>query len=427
MEKRSSKPTLISAFSDSLIIETVYRPQTAATAFVIARGRSIETAADWRSPRGPVVPVSPRNNLIAHGAIHLPSRPTDSGTVLELATDITTYLRRYVSLDEDALRLCASYALLTWMFDAFNELPYLRFRGDYGTGKTRALQVLGSICNKAFFASGASTISPIFHVLDTFRGTLVFDEADFRFSDEKAELVKILNNGNARGFPVLRTHVSATKVFDPVAFDVYGPKIVAMRRSYDDRALESRFLTVEMEPGRVAEAPINLPAIQKEEALELRNRLLTYRLRWRRTMRLAPQLAIEGLEARMNQIVLPLLSVAPPQFQPAIRDRALAQQRALLDARALSSEGLLLSVLNELLQANRTQPLTLNEIAKTFAAKHAGDYERPIANRWVGAVIRRLGIQLYKSNGITVLAPNQNARIAALCVRHGVAQHDARV
>ena len=78
-------------------------------------------------------------------------------------------------------------------------------RGDYGSGKTRALLTIGSLCYKGFFASGASTVSPIFHTLDAFRGTLIFDEADFRFSDERAEIVKILNNGNVSGLPVLRT------------------------------------------------------------------------------------------------------------------------------------------------------------------------------------------------------------------------------
>jgi hypothetical protein len=67
------------------------------------------------------------------------------------------------------------------VYDAFNEFPYLRFRGDYGTGKSRALIVVGSLCYKAYFASGASTVAPIFHTLDLFRGTLILDEADFRF------------------------------------------------------------------------------------------------------------------------------------------------------------------------------------------------------------------------------------------------------
>ena len=113
---------------------------------------------------------------------------------------IDRYIPRYVTLSREARHLAAGYVLLSWVYDAFSELPYLRFRGDYGTGKTRALLTVGAITYKPFFASGASTVSPIFHTLDTFRGTLIFDEADFRFSDEKAELVKILNNGNAKGF-----------------------------------------------------------------------------------------------------------------------------------------------------------------------------------------------------------------------------------
>src|SRR5919204_69092 len=81
-------------------------------------------------------------------------------------------------------------------------------------------------CYKAFFASGASTVSPIFHTLDAFRGTLVVDEGDFRFSDEKADIVKILNNGNVRGIPVLRTLVTPQGEFNPKAFHVFGPKLV---------------------------------------------------------------------------------------------------------------------------------------------------------------------------------------------------------
>ena len=88
------------------------------------------------------------------------------------------------------------------------------------------------------FASGASTVSPIFHILDSFRGTLVIDEGDFRWSDDKADIVKILNNGNVRGMPVLRTEVSRTGEFNPRPFQVFGPKIVATRVLYQDRARE---------------------------------------------------------------------------------------------------------------------------------------------------------------------------------------------
>src|SRR6266849_11129226 len=82
----------------------------------------------------------------------------------------------------------------------------------------------------------------------------------FRFSDERAEIVKILNNGNVRGLPVLRTMMNREREFNPQAFQVFGPKIVATRSSYDDKGLESRFLTQEMGSRRLRhDIPINLP------------------------------------------------------------------------------------------------------------------------------------------------------------------------
>jgi hypothetical protein len=199
---------------------------------------------------------------------------------------------RDVDFDASFENVATHYVLLTWLYDAFNELPYLRLRGDYGSGKTRALLTLGSLCYKAFFASGASTISPISHTLDAFRGTLIFDEADFRFSDEPAEIVKILNNGNVRGLPVLRTMMNRQREFNPEAFQVFGPKIVATRGSYDDKALESRFLTEEIGSRKLrSDIPIDLPDSFKEEAREVRNKLLLYRFHRRHEVKLDESLA----------------------------------------------------------------------------------------------------------------------------------------
>ena len=72
-------------------------------------------------------------------------------------------------------------------------------------------------------------------------GTLLLDETDLRFSDKSADLVKILNNGTVDGLPVLRTLQNTQKEFNPAAFTVYGPKIVAMRGSFRDDALEKVF------------------------------------------------------------------------------------------------------------------------------------------------------------------------------------------
>jgi hypothetical protein len=109
---------------------------------------------------------------------------------------------------------------------------------------------------------------------------LIVDEGDFRFSDEKAEVVKILNNGNVKGFPVLRSESNGKREFNPKAYHVFGPKLVATRGFFDDKALESRFLTEEMGQYRLRnDVPINLSDSYKEEALHIRNKLLLFRFR----------------------------------------------------------------------------------------------------------------------------------------------------
>ena len=225
-------------------------------------------------------------------------------------------------------QIAAHYILLTWVHDAFNELPYLRLRGEYGTGKTRGLLAIGSLCYRPFFASGASTVSPIFHTLDRFGGTLILDEADFRFSDATSEIVKILNNGNVKGMPVLRTMQNREKEFNPRAFRVFGPKIIAMRGSYDDPALESRFLTEEMglRPLR-KDIPISQPSALKDEALALRNRLLHFRFCHLFDTKPDPSALLAGVEPRVNQIALPLLSLVDDP-EPSRRDCGPAHARA---------------------------------------------------------------------------------------------------
>ncbi len=413
--------TVVSAVSDDgLIIETVLVTESNTTAFVVFQDGRIDIMAEYLIDGSVARPIRASNNLIKHGAVVLPSEPVDYGDTGGLITEIVAYITKYVSLSDEAAYLSASYVLLSWVYDAFNELPYLRFRGDYGTGKTRALLVIGSLCHKAFFASGASTVSPIFHTLDTFRGTLVFDEADFRFSDEKAELVKILNNGNAKGFPVLRTQVTQQKEFDPRAFVVFGPKIVGMRRPFADRALESRFLTVEMQPGRSSGVPINLPDTQKIEALQLRNKLLMYRLRNRLTVALDATLVDPGLEPRMNQILLPLLSVVPDSgIRTIVMRSAQSVQAATVSERSASTEGHVLGILQKV-RASAEGPISVGAILSAFTTEFAGDYGRPISNRWIGSVLRRLGIALYKSNGVIGLVPGQDQHITALCARYGI-------
>src|SRR5665213_1529944 len=373
-------PTVSRCYPDGTLIEILYRPHERQTLLALFNaGRwTIQQHIDLDGSR--LVPFSPDNNLIKNEAVLLPSEPQIYGSEEKLLGDIRSFIHRYVDLSATFEMVATYYVLLSWLYDAFNELPYLRLRGDFGTGKTRTLLVLGSICYKPFFASGASTVSPIFHTLDAFRGTLIFDEADFRFSDEKAEIVKILNNGNVRGIPILRTMMNRQREFNPQAFQVFGPKIVATRSSYDDKGLESRFITEEMGPRQLRpDIPINLPEAMKDEARELRNKLLLYRFHRRFETKLNENLIDPKLEPRLNQILVPLLSVVgDPKLREDLRSVASEMQAGIVAERGLLVEAQVLEILAELMAISERAFVPLEDVTVGLIERYGAEYERPI-------------------------------------------------
>ncbi len=394
------------------------------TSLCLYKAGKITFAAGVEDRGEKLIAMAASNNLIKHGAVLLPEKPSEFGTEDRLVNELQAYIHRYVDLSPEFMEVVCAYVLLTWVYDAFNELCYLRFSGDYGSGKSRALYVIGSVCNKAFFASAASTISPVFYTLDLFRGTLILDEADFRYSDLQADITKIMNNGSVKGFPVLRQTQTATKEFDPRAFNVYGPKLVAMRKSFDDIALESRFLTEDMNARNLrADIPLNLPDVQAVEALELRNKLLMYRFRTLSTSAIRVDQVDRARSGRFNQTIVPLLSVVSSEdMQKGIRGFAERNDDRNASLRTLSIEAELVDIICGLLEEDSaSETLSVGVIASALKQKVAGEFERPITNRYVGQLLRgELGLFTFKKHGVYVMARSESAKVWQLAKRFGL-------
>lgn len=421
-EKSRAIPAVSTILDDGSLVEMVYRPEEQRTAFVVWRDDGWSEVPHVERDGARLVPYSPRNNLITNGVVLFPSEPAEYGTVADLVAEVQAHIHRYVDLSPLFEQIAAYYVLFTWVYDAFNELPYLRVRGDYGSGKTRFLLVVGSLCYKPIFASGASTVSPLFRLLNIFRGTLVIDESDFRISDERAEVVKILNNGNGRGFPVLRSELVGKGEYDPRAYHVFGPKLVATRGFFEDRALESRCLSEEMGQRELrADVPISLSPGAADEALAIRNKLLLFR--FRNLARCGPthQLVDRTIEPRLNQIFVPLMSVVDDaDVRGDLKELARQYQRDMIADRGLSTEAQVLEVINELLLTADAPRLAIKEITALFTERYEAEYER-ITNRWVSGIIRkRLGLHPQKSNGIYVIPLEDAPKLNRLREKYGL-------
>ena len=420
--KEGKIPTVSRVCTDGTLIELVYDHNDERTRFAVSKDGAWRFADRYIDTGRELVPYSATNNLVKHGVILFPSEPIEYGSHEELVNDIQSFMHRYVTVTPRFERIASYYVLLSWLYDSFNELPYLRVRGDYGSGKTRFLLIAGSLCYKPVFASGTATVSPIFHILDTFGGTLIVDEADFRLSDEKADMVKILNNGNMQGFPVLRTEVSRTGEFNPRAFQVFGPKLVATRGRYNDRALESRFITEDMDdaPALPDDMPRNLLSTYKDDALRLRNKLLLFRFRNFGKKAISKGVIDRTIEPRLNQIFSPLLSVIEDEHTQEELSRIARQYNAdMMAERGMDTEAHVLSVIRDLL--TRLNTVSIKDITNEFNRQYAKEYHGTVSSKWMGTFIRtKLNLKPRKMQGVYVIPPTERLKLTRLYERYGL-------
>lgn len=423
IENQGKAQTIASGKSEEFgIIEMIYRDDVPSTGFVCSGKPEERQCSELTLGQGQrCVPYSPANNLLTHRVVLFPRELTPYGADSELLASIRQFIHQYADLSEQFEEVASYYVLLTWVYDAFRELPYLRLKGDFGSGKTRCLLTIGSLCYKPMFVSGASTVSPMFRIIDAFRGTLILDESDFRYSDEKAEIVKILNNGNAVGFPVLRSEVNANKEFNPRAFAVFGPKIIASRSGFDDKALESRCITEVLTglPPR-DDVPLTLPESFEKEAESLRNKLLSYRFSHLNLPRDFRALRRRGIDARIAQVFAPLIAVAQDS---ATVDRllglALHQSGKARAERDASIEAEILGTMVSMRRDGLSW--SVKGIAEEFARRFSADYEKPITPRWMGAQLRRrLSITPIKSRGVFVIPRSAEKFVDGLFARFGL-------
>lgn len=303
---------------------------------------------------------------ITEGAILLPSGVQDYTSSSQLVDDIKAHVLRFVDMEEEYLEFSAWYIMMSWVYDKLTTVSYLRFAGDTGCGKSRALDVIGRLCYKPMILAGAVTPAPIYRLIKRFRGTLVLDEADFRDSSEKSEVVTLLNCGFERGRPVIRCSKD-----DPDNLQIlpcFGPKVFATRFSFQDVALEARCLSYTMVETDREDIPPLLGEKHRISEETIRNRLLLWRLH--NYSRILPtavdDIDLGPIEPRLKQTSIPY--AVPFKDLPEVLDRFKAFCRTRnenqIRERADSIQGRIVSSLFMTFEENGRNITTKEVVAK---------------------------------------------------------------
>jgi hypothetical protein len=209
---------------------------------------------------------------------------------------------------------------------------------------------------------------------------------------------------------------------------VFGPKLVATRGFFEDRALESRCLTEEMGQFRLRnDVPITLPSTWHDEALQLRNKLLLFRFKTAGRSSALESFVDRAIEPRLNQIFVPLLSIIEAdQARQDLQELARRYHSELITDRGMDAEAQILEVIQAILVSGEGT-LSVKEIASWFADRHGEEYERKITPKWVGKIIRqRLQLKTQKSHGVFVIPVSERAKLARLYEKYGLAAPEAQ-
>lgn len=422
-EKSGEKTRFIASeiIHDDALIEMLYEPKIGATALAVyKKDGSWTIQRTYQLGSTTLKPYPASKDFLKNNVILFPSEPKEYGTQADLIKSIQGFIHRYISVSIFFEKIASYYVLFSWIHDDFNELPYLRGLGDFGTGKSRLIQTIGSICYRPIFANGATTVSPIFRILNDFHGTLILDEADFKLSDTTVEMVKILNSGFAKGNSVLRSEGTNKKSFEPKSYNVFGPKVIATRFLYKDSALESRMITEDMNLNTPrTDVPYNLPANFWEEALQLRNKLLMFRFRNKGKYPLNPNYADRTIEPRLNQISVPLMSIInDPKMISEVQDHLRAYNKKIKVDRTLDRNYILLEVICLLLDSGYKTP-TIKQITDQYNTETG--YEESLKPRRAGYYIRKqLDLRTERTRDGYILTEDNTEKIETLRKRYGI-------
>ena len=372
-----------------IVLEVVNDPTTQELEFVTLNDGELNICGWVQIGDRVIMPPSSS----AGGTIKLPEAPVDYVDIKTLESEIEQFIHSWCDVSSDYEKIAANYAILTWIYDKFYTVPYLRAMGDFGSGKSRFLDTVGGLCYRSINIAGA-TSAAIYRLQNMWKGTIVWDEADLKDSSTYADLVKILNLGFERGHNIPRC--GQNDYNDIEVFDPFGPKILGTRNKFTDNAFESRCFTEIVQPTTRDDIPQTLNDEFHRKQIELQNKLLMFRLRcWSKLDSNAPnKMDLGDIDPRLKQIATPLaviIEMATPNYLLKFKsDYLQSYQEGIRLDRADTEEGMVANVILDLRAKCNTLDNHITYI--DIQTKLNSNYDLDLTPQKIGYIVKGLGI-----------------------------------
>lgn len=433
------------------LVEMIYDPEKRTSIFAVAKPGSEDIQFFDQLQYGDKVlkPISPDNAMLKLGFIRVASKVEFYESEKKLFGMIKHYINTYVALPPDFVTVAAVYIMFTWIYDRFSIVPYLRVIGSFGSGKTRFLTIVGNLLYKSIFFGGSTSTAGIYRTLDFIKGSMVFDETDFKHSDMAADIIKVLNQGHDTNFPVVKMEPKRNGGYETKTFQVFGPKVFASRERFNDEALESRCVTQRLHNNQQGSFPIVLSEDHNILARMLRSKLLAFRfLNYEKVT--TKEVDLPNITTpRIKQTFMALASVAKlidDEVFKVVLDFGLKSDRELKSQLRNSIEVDVIICLLEMLYSHEKneayKKIYIQQLADKFHDKFYDDYSesresailghkdkdgKPIFHqnykvsaKKLGGIISKLGLRKDRDGGGFYIPATEYPRIFSLQEYYGI-------
>ncbi len=331
-----------------------------------------------------------------------------------LFTSITNRLLDLLEFPPDEALGTAStltlWTMLTYVYPIWGAVPYLSIGGSLSSGKSRLLDVLGLLVYSPIHSSNLTAPS-LFRTLHSQGGTVLFDEAE-RLNDrtpDAGEVRSILLAGYRRGGQATRLEKIGDG-FQPMSFEVYGPKAIAGISSMP-AALASRCIRIMMfRAGK--DSPVPRRRVDPAASIWARLRddlhcmALTYGAKLTAMADWQPR--SEQLNGRNLELWLPILAIATVVEEAGmdglvddVKRHAVKSIESAHEDAVPELDEMLLRTLKQMLE-DREWGVTPGELLQTVSAAEPSLGAR-YTPRGISTILTRYGIKTKRTDGKRLL------------------------
>jgi hypothetical protein len=360
-------------------------------------------------------PLGREDNVLRH--LRLPTGVERYESPAVLMKKVAALIARCVDVNENISTVLACFVLCSWLVDRLPAAPYVSIVGLPQSGKTTLLRVLALLCRRSLLTGDISSAA-FYRVCEEFSPTLLLDEGGT--ATDRRSLLQLLRMGSTPDTVVMRKEQS---------WRVYGAKVFSTPEPFDDAALNTRCIQVQMkETARTDLLRPSDPAVIAETA-QLQRQLLQFRFDNYHSLTVR-KISDRRLSPRTRDLISCLLAPLDiwPEFEAWLLEHFVCESLLNKEPLPPHENAVLVALFVAVHQHINGGAISVKDMTKYVNMGLAASGERHrLKPRQVGAILTKFGItHRCRSNGgwIVLLFQEDYKLIHRLAERHGLDHRD---